>query len=212
MDKKNMQKNGYTLIEILIVLGFTVFLFSAAIQSFISTSTQFAFNNAAEKVLDMVRFARSLAISGKAFQDYTDFNKNSSTADFVTPANYGIYFEHNDDRALKDSVILFADNHQILPTATCLEKKYDAKGEPKDGCDILIEKFELPAGIKLSLPADKNLSIFYSPIFADITFDPPPVSSSLIIGIEQSTPLINRKRCFSIHVLSGNPEPIDCHK
>ena len=105
-------KNGYTLIEILIVLGFTVFLFSAAIQSFISTSTQFAFNNASEKVLDMVRFARSMAISGKAFKDYTNFNQDKSEEDFVTPANYGVNFQHKSDLASKDSIILFADNHK----------------------------------------------------------------------------------------------------
>lgn len=209
-------KKAYTLIEILIVLGFTVFLFSAAIQSFISTSTQFAFNNAAEKVLDMVRFARSLAISGKAFKDYMDFNQDTFKDDFVTPANYGVNFQHSDKADVRDSVIVFADNHSGVAGKEGVFEEGKNETNYKTGMDIVIERYDLPADIRLSFvdsPGSSvaSASIFYSPIFADTTFDPPLVaSSSAKIGIKQSTPLITRARCFSIHPLSGNPEPISC--
>ncbi len=164
----------------------------------------------------MVRFARSMAISGKAFKDYTNFNQDKSEEDFVTPANYGVNFQHKSDLASKDSIILFADNHKGTGGKEGIFEEGTNETDYKSGRDIVIEKYDLPVDIKLSFSyppetSGASVSIFYSPIFADVTFDPPLVtSSSAKISVKQSTPLITRARCFSIHPLSGNPEPINC--
>lgn len=213
---KNFSKKGYTLIEILIVMGLTLFLFSAAIQSFITTSSQFAFANTVEKVVGLIRQARSMALSAKTQTDYVDFNQDRETKDQVTPANYGVHLESNENKP--HLVTLFADNHQKRsPSSTdCRENIYDPK-EKKDyenGCDIIIESFELPAEIKLvGLPGlRRETSIFYSPVFADVLFDPePPVGDySVVFGIEQKSGSVTRKRCFIIHKLAGSPEPVLC--
>lgn len=208
---KNFSKKAYTLIEILIVMGLTLFLFSAAIQSFITTSSQFAFANTVEKVVGLIRQARSMALSAKTQTDYVDFNQNKDINDQVTPANYGVHLKSH-------LVTLFADNHQKRsPLSTdCKENIYDP-GEGKgyeSGCDIIIENFELPAEIKLvGLPEpSKKASVFYSPVFADVLFDPEPSAGaySVVFGIEQKSGSVTRKRCFIIHKLAGSPEPVSC--
>lgn len=212
-------RKGFTLIELILVVALTLFLTVATLQSVVGSTQQLRFVNSYEKVLEFIRQARSLAVSGKAQLDYTDYDFDTYTdlvkqpdgqADFVTPAYYGVHFEHYADNAIADKVILFADLHQKTGS-TCKEKKYDpapSSGTNANGCDIILETYELPARVKLlGLPA-ANVSIFYTPLLADVSFDTSlPYAPFFIYEVGQLGN-VPRKNCQQIHQFSGIPEVV----
>lgn len=216
-------RSAFTLVEILLGIGVTMILFLAAMQTVIGSSSQLSYINTSNKVLDMIRQARSLAISGKAQLDHTDFDDDQlnyltpapNGPDQVTPANYGVYLHHLNNNT--DEAILFADNHGVA--AGGVEGKFDLgpstpNGQTStdfvNGYDIILEKFTLPKDIHLVFLPNNATSIFYSPIFADVKFDPSPAGPQFIFGFDQNTPTITRKGCFLIHISSGIPESTLC--
>lgn len=231
-------KEGFTLIEIILVVTLTVFLFLATMQSVIGSSQQLRFVNAYQKVLDLVRQARSLAVSGKAQLDYTDYDQdgiNDTTAnggpDYVTPAHYGVYFEHGPtsmNGQSTDQVVLFEDLHPSVTQiggAPCKEGQYDPadtnlNGPYAFGCDVILETYTLPVGTQLKgisgagncIVASSNCAtLFYSPIFADVSFDPAlaplPSPQFFVFGVNQGGG--QRIHCEKIHAASGIPELMD---
>lgn len=219
MQKQNKKKlPGFTLIELLLVMGVTVLLLLVGIQSIIGSTSQLVFINNYEKVLDLITQARSLAISGKAQLDYTDFDHDTCKdvptglvpciiPDFVTPAHYGVHFEHDAVKGLY-SVVLFADMHT---GAVCLEGSFDPsplKGNLAQGCDVVLESFELAKGLEFLNIPPAPFTIFYSPIFADVSFDAVlPKDPFFSIGMKQTNAPVERQRCSQIHKLAGIIEP-----
>ena len=223
MAKNKLQapnnKTGFTLIEIIIVTALTLFLLTVTIQGFANSSSQFTFNNEADKIQAMIRTARSLAISGKAQLDYTDFNNNGCTDDplskkdgicdapeYVTPANYGVqFFKYGDT----NSVTLFVDNHSKKPNQ---EGKYEM-ANPHDGYDFLVDYFLLPQGLSLIMPnnSPNENDIFFSPIFADVSSYPQidVANPFFTYGVQQKQGAILRKRCWQIHMLTGISEQMN---
>ena len=219
---KKQTYEGFSLAEMILVITLTVFLMVVTVQSFGNSTTQFAFGNDNEKVLTMINFARSLAISGKAQLDYTDYNKDGckdtvvlpacSEADYVTPANYGVNFN-----TTTNTVTLFADTHTGSDPAD-KEGKFDPCTGAVDyskGCDIILDTYTLTASQLVLFPpaitpAVTSATVFYSPIFADITFDQTlPKDPFFTFELLQSgnTP---RTRCVQIHKVAGIPEPLTC--
>ena len=212
---------AFTLIEMILVVALTMFLLVVTAQSFVNSASQFSFSNAAEKVQELIRQARSLAISGKAQIDYTDYNndtckdkahstsecqtKNASTGgdDYVTPAHYGVNFDKTNA-----TITLFADNHS--PTAT--EGKYNPGTNYANGDDIVLETYPVPSGMQLIIPGNaSSATIFFSPIFADVSSDPAtsPTDPFFRFGISAKFGDIVRKRCSQIHMLAGISEPMN---
>ena len=230
LKKKNKVHHGFTLIELIIVMTLTMVLMSMAVQGFFSSSAQFSFSNEAEKIQAMIRTARSLAISGKAQPDYTDFNNNQcldagnqlndpgDCSEFVTPAHYGVVFIKNPDA---NEVAIFVDNH----SKNALAEGYYADGENitgyRGGDDILLDTYFLPKGMQLIIPqidgttepgadSGNTSSVLFSPIFADVSTDPkfPPSKPFFTFGITQKQGGIVRKRCWQIHLMAGVSEPM----
>ncbi len=239
---------AYTLIEIVIVLALTLFLLTATMQSVFGTTQQFAFNNAYGQIDTLVRTARSLAVTGKAQLDYVNYDLDGCDAngptdlivppetcpaggDYVTPANYGVYFEHHvlADPATPDRVVLFADMHTkpggAVTTSNCKENQFDdpaiASNSTADGCDIVLDSFAVaPSNILLNGFTRANgcggdllcATIFYSPIFADFSAKPAldiKTNAFFIFGVSQIVGTLNRTHCEKIHVFAGIPEPFE---
>ena len=218
---------GFTLVEIIIVVALTVLLLTITVQSFLSSASQFAFANDNTKILELVNFARSLAISGKAQIDYIDYDKDgckdAATTpgapcvgdDFVTPAHYAVNF----DKAT-NTATLFADMHQLIGS-TPKEGQFDPCTGAVDyttGCDIILDQYQLKASTFVLFPnaapafAGTTASIFYSPIFADISFDVAalPTDPFFTYELNQATGTVARKSCLQIHRVAGIPEPFSC--
>lgn len=218
---------GFTLVELLIVIALTIMIFTVTLQGMTNSQKLFIFSNNYEKVVNLVRQARSLALTGKAMPDYTDFDhdgckdKEWNTAngaigcdaggDLVTPAHYGMFFD-NTTGAKK--VVLFADIHTENGNAEGVYVK------PPDGTalgvhttvvgsDVNLAEIDLPVGLGLIVSGGPKV-IFYSPIFADVTFDTPLGSSAkfFIFGAQElsSDKKNARKKCSQIHPLAGIPE------
>jgi len=230
---KQNQKEGFTLIEMILVVALTALLLVSTLQSVIGSTDQLSFTASYQKVLDLVRQARSLAVSGKAQPDYTDYDQDECydfgykgsqvpppcTTDSVTPAHYGIYFEQVTSNGVTDNnAILFADMHAPAGSA-CQEGKFDL-GQMSSGCDLILEKYTLPSTISLKGLASSSqclsafstcYTIFYSPIFADVSFVPALSSGSFFIfGLAQQKGGVElRRHCEQIHEFSGIPEVLD---
>lgn len=212
-------KPGFTLIELIMVVALMVILVVASAQSIISSTNQFRFQNANEQILNLLREARSLAISGKAQLDYTDFDKDelddqpvNGQVDYVTPAHYGVRFIHDTEEDEPDKAILFIDNHSV-PGEGSSEGYYDPRTNSLEdyrrGYDIIVREVTLPDNMRLSLENGGIDTIFYSPLLADISFSPLVLDNFFNLGISQSGS-VNRERCYVIHKISGIPEPVSC--
>lgn len=221
---------AFTLAEMILVVALTLFLLVVTVQGFVNSASQFGFANAAEKVQEMIRQARSLAISGKAQPDYTDFNGDGcfdstnpandpvscAGGDVVTPAHYGVNFSNNGGVY---TVTLFVDNHS--PADEGAYSKGANVTDYRNGKDIILETYELPSGMQMVIPQQANGStnpgngasatIFFLPIFADISSDVsiPSADPFFRFGISATFGDIVRKRCSQIHMLAGISEPMN---
>ncbi len=228
--------SGFTLAELILVVALTLFLLTVTVQGFVNSASQFTFSNASERVQEMIRSARSLAISGKAQLDYTDFDKDgcfddsslnvspcdsSAPPDYVTPANYGINFSKTTPGGVDTyTVTLFADLHANPSCASGCgqEGVYDSGSglaDYRNGKDVILDQYVLPNGIVFAFPGTGNndATIFYSPIFADASFKVGtspvlPEDPFFTFGVSQMQGTILRKRCYEIHKLAGISEPM----
>ncbi len=176
-------RSGFTLVEMIVVLALTLFLFVVALKAVTGSTSQLNFANTHEQVLDLVNQARSLAISGKAQPDYTDFDNDGCTdlannplqnvampctaalPDMVTPAHYGVHFHISSDPLNPyDTVTLFVDNHALASgggSGNGKEGVFDAadlSSLPGDywlGKDIVLQQLTIPSGLHLfNLPGN----------------------------------------------------------
>ncbi len=223
---------GFSLAEMILVVALTLFLLTVTVQGFVNSASQFSFANAAQKMEEMVRTARSLAISGKAQLDYMDYDKDGcfddvtahvagkcpapadTVPDYVTPAHYGVNFSKTTSGVPPVdayTVTLFADNHSATN-----EGKYNYPGDAvlnyRAGGDIVLDQFVLPSSMTLIIPGISGTSatVFFSPVFADLSADFTITSADPFFryGVTQTAGTINRKRCSQIHVLAGISEPM----
>lgn len=224
---------GFSLAEMILVVALTLFLLTVTVQGFVNSASQFSFANAAQKVEEMVRTARSLAISGKAQLDYTDFDKdgcfdditrNTSTScpfptpepqqpDYVTPAHYGVHLGKTTVGTVDTyTATLFADTHSTPANEGKFNHPGDTVSDFQAGGDVVIDQFVLPSAMTLIIPGSSgtSASVFFSPIFADLSADFTITSADPFFryGVTQIAGDINRKRCFQIHVLAGISEPM----
>jgi type II secretory pathway pseudopilin PulG len=278
MGKLHKTRPGFTLFELILVIMLIVFLFSVGLNGMVRTQASYQFNDTVQKVLTMIRKARSYAITGKAMPDYTDFDKdgcklapedvaeftngtnnyysssgnayghnissssypiclNPSVTDYITPANYGIFFHEcraNSSYNNRCTINLFADintlyedyfyNASWLTGSDIITNfKYS---ENYGGNDVLLEKYTLPSNIYITTLTDpptitaiyNRFGILYSPVFADVKLGRyynflqyPYLTSSLKFKIQRGlSSSITHQRCFQIHKVSGNPEEIPC--
>lgn len=210
---KRLHSPGFTLIEILLVMALTVILLTVTLQSTVGSAAQINFANSYDKVLDMIRQARSLAISGKAQEDYTNFDGDPAT-NLLTPAGYGVYFHHVPNG--QDSVVLFIDNHALNHQAG-FEGVYNSSVSANDyaaGNDIILDTFNLPAGIQFfnfAGEANQNdATLIYKPIFADVIFQPEIPGNIFTFGLQQTGSNVERTHCVQLHKLSGIAENAEC--
>lgn len=219
--QKKTKKAAFTLVELIIVMVITMFLITMVLQSAFGSTAQLKFINSSNKVVDLIRQARSLAISGKAQPDYTDFNNDKNINDLVTPAGYGVYFAKHDENS-PDEVIIFMDNHNKGSGA---EGVYNYQmNDPMfytKGADMILEKYTLPDGIKLvgpkdALPLDVNqmgsATVIYTPIFADVILNNINDPRTFTFGLSQQSGAVTRTACFQINKVSGLPTPTDENK
>lgn len=219
-------RGGFSLAEMILVVALTLFLLTVTVQGFVNSASQFSFSNVAEKAQDVIRSARSLAISGKAQIDYMDFDQDGCkdkvttpscpADDYVTPAHYGVNLKKVTVAGVDTfTMTLFADNHSATASD---EGKYNPPaafpgtvGEFQSGKDILLDQFTFPSGIKLIIPGGgTSATVFFSPIFADLSSDISIMAGDPFFrfGLSQLQGTILRKRCTQIHILAGISEPI----
>jgi len=218
MTNKHSARAGFTLIELIVATMLIIFLTAATISGLVRSQRTFTFNGADQQVGSLVRQARSLAVTGKAVPDFYDYDGDGlrdDVGDFVTPANYGVYFD-----SATNTLTLFADLH-AYSGGGLTEGVYD---EPSSGGGI--GQYELNKDLKLAeyvVPPTLSLlskandasgvnTVMYSPIFADTAFandmsvvDLKSDGLFFIFGLREKPPFA-RENCFAIHPIAGVPE------
>lgn len=214
------QKKGFTIIELIIVLAIIVIVIGVSFSSLTRSQSQQIFNNNFDKIVSLVSTARSLAITGKGQLDYTDFDNDKcnhngvmvggtcTSPDYVTPANYGIYF--NTTPGAKN-IILFADINPPLSGATGQKGAYNLGTSYTTGDDFELDSLTLPSNLTLEVIGSSSYttgSLFFSPNYADITFQTLVPNPFITIKLSESNPA--RCRQITIHKLAGVPEVKIC--
>ncbi len=198
-----------------------VFMSSVSLAGISRTQATFQFNAAVQMVNSIVREARSFAVTGKAQIDYSDYDGDGCMAgdadalyphlgvcnpgpDYVTPANYGVFFNTSNNRLIE-----FADMHGSVVG------QYDPPSVPglmvyEPGKDMHIAEYTLPEVYRFYLYSGTGTTntVFFSPIFADTTFHPAlsPVTTTFffVFGVEAVSGA--RESCMAIHRIAGIPE------
>lgn len=209
-------KKAFTLIELMIVMVIVVMIIGVGLGGMINSQRQVLFLSAYENVIQLVRDQRSLALSGKAMPDYTDYDKDLSSVDLVTPANYGVSFD-----LTKKTVTTFIDLHKSATITNQTEGQYDPPYSPPatttlvfyqyvPGKDVAMAQYKLDSKLGLISNMFKTgntrVDIFYSPIFGDVTIKPALTAPEqfLIFGVEDHDK--GRVKCSKIHPIAGVPE------
>lgn len=230
-DGAGGNRGGFTLIELLLVMTIIVIVAGLALGSMTNASSLQIFNNNFDKIVSLISNARSMAITGKGQLDYTDADHdgcdNTGTGpscggvpDYVTPANYGVYFNTTPGSG-QPNVLLFADiNPPTSGTITGAKGRYDSAGNYSEGRDaVLGDTVTLPSNLAMTLydgtnPLDVTTplvgpgSIFFSPNYADIFFE--TLTASPFLNIKLVDAQASRCRMISIHKLAGVPEVKAC--
>jgi prepilin-type N-terminal cleavage/methylation domain-containing protein len=203
--RRTILRSGFTLVELLIVMAIVIMLMASAVSSMANSRKYFTFTNAYEKAVQMVREVRSNAVTGKAEQDYTDYDQDGVTiGDLVTPAGYGINFD-----SASGTITMFADLHKSDADPNQHEGIYDAptSGAVADyqaGKDLILEIYTIDPALTLVLAGGPS-TIIYTPVFADIIFNPGISSGNFFIfGVSEGADL--RHKCSKIHPVAGIPE------
>ncbi len=213
-------KSGFTIIELLVVIAITVLLLGVGLGGLISSQKTILFSSSYENVLQIVRDARSQALAGRALPDYTNYAQKG-TSNLVTPANIGVNFTHN-GLTHTATVTMFADLHRSSQDVDQVEGEYDPPPPttpvqfytytPGSGNDVLMSQYILDSRLTLIQNFTGNLnfsvSIFFSPIFGDVKFNPdlPAGEKFFIFGVVENTGANARRKCAKIHPVSGVPE------
>jgi len=210
------KKRAFTLIEILIVMALMIMLAAAGFTSLMSSQRTITYLNTDEKILSLFRNVRTYAVTGRAVHDSSDYDSDTDTNEWVTPANYGINFSTSPTTGAT-KVSLFADMRDR--TTPLNEGTYNAPSDfpYEPGKDLLQLTYDVDASIKVKwycnvLNPHPN-TIFFSPIYADVKFDSSVATDCtpnnlFYFGICQAT--TNAKKCYGIHPIAGNPEPTPC--
>jgi prepilin-type N-terminal cleavage/methylation domain-containing protein len=142
-----MNKNGFTLIEILLVVAIMAILATMSAVSTTKTVSKMQFQGTFNKVEQIFHDARSMALSGKQIDDCTDIDNDPST-EHVVAAGYGVNIKKGDSSFV---LTLFSDAH------TFDTGEFE---DPEGGCGDRIESvLELTDEYKL----DKENSFVYIP-------------------------------------------------
>lgn len=230
MKSTRQFRSGFTLVELLLVSILIIFLSASAVLGILRSQRAFRFNSAFQQVGSMVREARSLAVTGRAVIDYTDYDldgcRNAGNHDAgctmaageddkVTPAHYGIHFNPSNR-----TLTLFADMH-----GSGTEGQFD--GTPMGalvfapGQDMKIAEYTIDPTLDLLVEGSGGMlvdTVMYSPIFADTAFydsvggssvDLMPTSEFFVFGIRENIPPAFRDACLAIHPIAGVAETTD---
>lgn len=208
------KKNAFTLIEILIVMALMIMLAAAGLTSLVSSQRTMTYLNTDEKILSLFRNARTYAVTGRAVQDLSDYDNDTDITEMITPANYGINFT---TAAGATKVSMFADMRDRA--APLNEGIYNDPGgfSYVAGKDLLQMTYNVDPSITVkwyctALNPHPD-TVLFSPIYADVKFDPPVTTDCspnnlFYFGICQAS--TNAKKCYGIHPIAGNPEPVTC--
>jgi prepilin-type N-terminal cleavage/methylation domain-containing protein len=217
-NKISDKKAGFTLIELIIVTGIIIIVLSVSFSALLQSQSFQVYNNTFTKLYSLINNARSLAISGKGQLDFTDFDldgRTTSPADYVTPANYAIHFNTGTVSATVPNVALFADINP--PQAGTINKKgqFDPGLQYNQGNDLILDRLNLPNLTVLKITdgdgaTPEQSSIFYSPNYADITFENLTFGTSPFLTIALADSSLGLCKQIIIHKLAGIPEISSC--
>lgn len=171
--KKNKIK-GFSLIEVLVVVGLMILIFSLGFSSFQEQRRQVKYNESIAHVLSMIKTAQNHALTSKPVFDE---NKNPGEQNSVPKEGYGVYIERSETPG-SSTVILFAN--------TVAEK--DEEANQYDEGDIIEERYSLDSNVDFIGLSIDQLQPNPTPISqnesdkAVIIFKPPLADATLAVN------------------------------
>jgi len=161
----NNKNNGFTLIEILVVIVIIMILTLVALPYFMQAGKQFALSRSAHKLAQDIRMVQEMSMSAKEFHG------------IIPQGGYGVRFDEN-----SNTYILFAD---------CSNNKlYDSVGNLCNGYPEKVEEIKLERGVKVKclFPVCWLFGeVVFTPPDPVVTIQPFPGAATLLIQISLDT-------------------------
>lgn len=210
-----MNKKGFTLVEMIIVVAIIVLLSSSALISSFVMREQLEFRSGYNSLEGIISEARNMALSGESFPDDSDYDGDGlfgDEGDYILPNGYILQIT---DDGLNVTAYLYAD-------------LFDSVVDELDDNDQLIKMVELPENIRLKVdarsksggtigdftPFRDNITFMYKTPDATFSVVDTGLSTlqimSLQLKVEQTeeddVEDIKRSRYIFLHYLYGIPE------
>jgi len=132
-----MKKNGFTLLEILVVISIIIILTGIVLLNYRTTGQQLAIQRAAFKLAADIRRTQEMAMSAKELPGTG-----------IPIGGYGVYLQNANDI----SYLIYADTNPASGN-----EQYDAGG------DTVVETINLEQGVKISSVSPSSLSVNFKP-------------------------------------------------
>lgn len=161
-NMKHKKRRGFTLIELLIVIAVIGVISTMLVVNWRKNEKQYQLQRTAQEIVQNIRKAQDMAL-------------NSYKHEEGLPANYGIYFDKNDE----NSYIVFGD----------INSTYTYQGDPPD---IEVDDISIEAGIEIYSLSSGNQSLH-------ITFSLPDGFTNIVPFADSATIVIKKtgKTCPS---------------
>ena len=213
MSKKHLScVEGFTLVEILIVVSIIVFLGSSALFSSFAMRDQLAFRKGYNMLEGGFSEARNLALSGESYPDTNDYDNDGLTGedDLILPNGYIMQIT---DDGMNVTMYMYAD-------------LFGSVVDELDDDDQFIKMVELPENIRLivdartksgdeigDFPSDNITIIYKTPdalfsVLDDGILGASTTSVQLTLNQteEEDEDTVLRKKHLFLHYLHGIPE------
>lgn len=203
------------MIELVIVTAIIIIVLALSFSALLQSQSFQVYNNTFIKLYSLVNNARSQAISGKGQMDFTNFDNDTSSTDFVTPANYGVFFNTGTVTSLKPNAALFADINPPAAGSFSAKGQFDPGTQYNLGNDLILDRLILPKTMSLEIKDGEGntpveSSIFFSPNYADIAYENLIFNTSPFLTISLTDNSLGICRQIIIHKLAGIPEVSLC--
>lgn len=232
MLPQSARKKGFTLVEIVIVVGILMILFVIVTRGALDTTSQLKFNNILQEISNAIRSARADALTGVSVSDFTDFDEDKTYGllpDGTCPGPSAEACKENDQVGAAGIGLLFDTSNLTIDYLIDLHNKSEGELVKNEedaslaytqtadlintakSLDFSIAGYEEYAFLLSTTASNETTKrqIIYTPPYGDVLLSDTSDEKLMIWVYKISEGYEKSGKIISINKVSGIPEIID---